>query len=369
MSNEAEHETSIIADAPIEADTSREATGAETVEVASADIDAVVAGEDTVGPAQPEPPEASDTPESETGDSTTETKAEEVPAPTDAEIAAGATSDVEMSAEEPQAAVPTAKEEPAGEEPAPEESVAAEPAKAEKAPEPKTPLSALEAGTEVTGRIVGIADFGAFVDIGAETDGLIHISELSDGRVNKVSDVVSIGQQVTVWIKDVDEEKERISLSMRPKPKYRLRDLKPGMVVEGTVTGVRDYGVFVDIGAETEGLVHVSEMAESFVSKPSELVAPGDEVEVRIKKVDRRRRRISLSMKGFGAPSPPPEPQQQEPLPTAMELAMRRALGELEEEIEEASQERIDVEETSRDDLGDVFARMLREYQEDTEES
>ncbi len=353
MSNEAEHETSIIADAPIEADTSREATGAETAEVASADIDAVVAGEDTVG---------------ETGDSTTESEAEEVPAPTDAEVAAGATS-VETSAEEPQATVPAAKEEPAREESALEESVAAKPAKAEKAPEPKTPLSALEAGTEVTGRIVGIADFGAFVDIGAETDGLIHISELSDGRVNKVSDVVSIGQQVTVWIKDVDEEKERISLSMRPKPKYQLRDLKPGMVVEGTVTGVRDYGVFVDIGAETEGLVHVSEMAESFVSKPSELVAPGDEVEVRIKKVDRRRRRISLSMKGFGAPSPPPEPQQQEPLPTAMELAMRRALGELEEEIEEASQERIDVEETSRDDLGDVFARMLREYQEDTEES
>lgn len=242
-----------------------------------------------------------------------------------------------------------------------------EPAAKQKAPEPKTALTELQAGAEMVGRVVGIADFGAFVDIGAETDGLIHISELSDGRVKKVSDVVSVGQQVSVWIKDVDTDQERISLSMKPKPKYRLRDLKPGMVVEGTVTGVRDYGVFVDIGSETEGLVHVSEMAEGYVSKPSELVSSGDGVEVRIKKVDRKRRRISLSMKGFGAPARPQEQEPEEPAPTAMEMAMRRALGEIEEHIDEAANVHIDFEEASRDELGDVFARMLRDYRTNAE--
>lgn len=247
-------------------------------------------------------------------------------------------------------------------EPTPEEPIIPEQEAEGTTPQPQTPLSELEPGTELTGRVVGITNFGAFVDIGAETDGLVHISELSDGRVNKVADVVSIGQQVQVWIKDIDVAQERISLSMRPRPKYRLRDLKPDMVVAGTVTGIRDYGVFVDIGAETEGLVHVSEMAEGYVRQPSELVSIGDEVEVRIKKVDRRRRRLSLSMKGLGPSVRPPEPQAEEPMPTAMELAMRRALGELEGEIEEIAHRNIHVEDASRDELGDVFARMLREY-------
>lgn len=329
MSQEVEKEATAVAEAAIEADATREATGSHAVEAASTEAN----------------------------------EAYEVEGST--EVIA----DAQVTTEESEAATAETAEKLAGDEPAPEEAVEAEqkPKKDKKKRKPRTPLSELEAGTEVTGRIVGIAEFGAFVDIGAETDGLIHISELTDGRVNKVSDVVSIGQRVSVWIKDIDTDQERISLSMRPKPKYRLRDLKPGMVVAGTVTSVRDYGVFVDIGAETEGLVHVSEMSDGYVSKPSELVSTSDEVEVRIKKVDRKRRRISLSMKGLGPSVPPPEPQPEEPMPTAIELAMRRALGELEEEIEQTSDLQIDIEETSRDELGDVFSRMLREYRADKE--
>lgn len=229
---------------------------------------------------------------------------------------------------------------------------------------PKLKLKELEPGTEWTGRVVGIAEFGAFVDIGAETDGLVHISELSEKRVEKVSDVVSIGDEVRVWIKNVDPEQQRISLSMRPKPKYRLRDLKRGMVMDGVVTGVRDYGIFVDIGAETEGLVHVSEMADEFVDNPSELVSPGETVRVRIKKVDRKRRRISLTMKGLRrrpAP-PPPDKKQEEPRPSIIELALREALEALEEEME--GEELPSPEETSRDELSEIFTRMLREYRE-----
>lgn len=233
---------------------------------------------------------------------------------------------------------------------------------------PKTPLEKLEPGSEVVGRVVSIAEFGAFVDIGAETDGLVHISELSEGRVEKVADVVSLGDEVKVWIKDVDVEQGRISLSMRPKPKYRLQDLKQGMVLDGVVTGVRDYGIFVDIGAETEGLVHVSEMADKYISEPSELVSLGEEVQVRIKKVDRKRRRISLSMKGLRSQPPPSPPKEEEPMPTAIELALRQALGELGAEMEDTTEDLPSSGRTSRDDLGEVFARMLREYREQQKE-
>ncbi len=276
---------------------------------------------------------------------------------------------------EPSPAPPPTDEAEAAAEAAPSEAepqlgeTAAEPPQEQQAEEPpqapKRKLEELEPGTEWTGRVVGIAEFGAFVDIGAETDGLVHISELSEKRVEKVSDVVSIGDEVRVWIKDVDPEQQRISLSMRPKPKYRLRDLKRGMVMNGVVTGVRDYGIFVDIGAETEGLVHVSEMADEFVDNPSELVSPGDTVQVRIKKVDRKRRRISLTMKGLRrrrpAP-PPPERKQEEPMPSIIELALREALEALEEEME--GEELPSPEDTSRDELSEVFARMLREYRE-----
>lgn len=332
-----EKETVTVAEAATEEDAGYEATGAGVVETVSGEVNESSGVESAEATQEVEIGEESATPATAAG----EVAAEPVAA---------------MSEEAPPV------------EPAAEEVVAEQEAQeAKETPEPKTALSELEAGAETTGRVVGIADFGAFVDIGAETDGLIHISELSDGRVKKVTDVVSIGQQVNVWIKDVDPDQERISLSMRPKPKYRLRDLKPGMVVDGRVTGIRDYGVFVDIGSETEGLVHVSEMAEGYVSKPSELVSTGDEVEVRIKKVDRRRRRISLSMKGFGPPARPQEPELDEPMPTAMEVAMRRALDELEEQIDEAGNEPMDAEDASRDELGNVFARMLREYRTSAE--
>jgi small subunit ribosomal protein S1 len=281
------------------------------------------------------------------------------------EEAAGAPEEptAEASAEQEEAA--GAPEEPTAEAPA----EAKEPAAVKKPRRRKTPLSELKAGTETTGRVVGIAKFGAFVDIGAETDGLVHISELSEKRVNKVSDVVSVGQQVDVWIKDVDTRQERISLSMKSKPKYRLKDLQTDMVVQGVVTGIRDYGAFVDIGAETEGLVHVSEMAEGYVNKPSELVSVGEEIEVRVKDVNRKRRRISLTMKGVGAAAPSATPDEAEPdMPTAMEAAMRRALGELEDEIEEEAEESTEAGEVGRDELSDVYSRMLREYRERDDE-
>lgn len=364
-----EKEREIVAQATGEADTSFEVSSVDPTEPAEAEAGSAVESSEAAD--ESASAESAETPTVEEPEPLPEVASVTEPATEPpATLPEETTSALEETVEEPQAATTPPESEPQAEEPAKEEVPAKRKRKSRKSKKgPKVPLSELEAGAQMTGRVVGIADFGAFVDIGAETDGLIHISELSEGRVKKVSDVVSVGQEVEVWIKEVDPDQERISLSMKPRPKYRLRDLKPGMVVEGTVTGIRNYGVFVDIGAETEGLVHISEMADGYVDKPSELVRSGDTIEVRIKKVDRRRRRISLSMKGLGPSLPAPPPQQQEePMPTAIELALRRALGEMEEEIEEVPELQVSVEETSRDELSEIFTRMLREYRASEEQ-
>lgn len=369
MSQVKEEPKTKIAETTAEADISHAIPAAETVDSASVEADKVVDTEEPQAIDELETAETVAQPaieQPERASEATETAASEE-AIAEEEKGTEAVSELE----EPQAAPTQAEEEPETEEPASEEAptLEEEPEEEEEA-EPTTPLSDLEAGAEMIGRVVGVADFGAFVDIEAETDGLVHISELSEGRVEKVTDVVSVGQKVDVWIKDVDVEQGRISLSMKPKPQYRLRDLKPGMVVEGTVTGIRNYGVFVDIGAETEGLVHVSEMAEGYVDKPSKLVSKGDSIEVRIKKVDRKRRRINLSMKGLTPSAPPPTPARTEStMPTAMELAMREALGELEEEGDEELDTGAGVGEASRDELSEVFTQMLREHREDEDKS
>ncbi len=379
--SEEENRGVTVAEATAEADTDVEAAATDTATEADVDTgdgaSGAEAGETTVAVEASEETGTASAEESEPEAAVAEEPAEEAPEAEEAEEPAeleepeaAAAEEVEEAGEEAQEAAAEAEEKPAGAEAEAEaEKEPAEKPKPKRKKKKKTPLSELTSGAETSGRVVGIADFGAFVDIGADTDGLVHISELSEGRVKKVSDVVSVGQQIDVWIKDVDVNKERISLSMKSKPDYRLRDLKPGMVVEGVVTGIRNYGAFVDIGSETEGLVHVSEMAEGYVNKPSELVSAGEEIEVRIKKVDRRRRRISLSMKGVGpSASPPPSQDEVADQPTAMELAMRRALGNLEEEIDETSeaQGELDVKDASRDELSDVFNRMLNEYDEES---
>ncbi|MFQ5460481.1 MAG: S1 RNA-binding domain-containing protein, partial [Anaerolineae bacterium] len=176
---------------------------------------------------------------------------------------------------------------PAPEAPAPE--AAAAPPEAGKEPKaparrgrPRLRLEDLVVGTETHGKVVGISKFGAFVDIGAVTDGLVHISELSDRRVRNVEDVVKSGTAVDVWIKEIDVSKSRISLSMRRKPNRPLDSLRPGNVLTGRVTSVTRYGAFVDIGSETEGLVHVSEMSSGFVQNPQDVVEVGTDVQVRI---------------------------------------------------------------------------------------
>jgi ribosomal protein S1 len=194
-------------------------------------------------------------------------------------------------------------------------------------------IADLEPGMQVTGRVKSVTEFGAFVDLGVGPQGLVHISQLARRRVNKVTDVVQVGDEVQVWVKKVDKKRGRISLTMIRPVTLRLKDVQPDMVVQGVVTRIEPYGVFVDIGAEREGLIHISELVDGFVSSPDEVVSVGDRIEARVLEVDRKSRKVNLSTKEFFkvAPPPPPEPAVQEEIeeekpPTVMELAFQASL-------------------------------------------
>ena len=161
-------------------------------------------------------------------------------------------------------------------------------------------LEELRPGEVRQGRVSSITKFGAFVDLGG-VDGLIHISELSWGRVEHPSDVVRVGDEVEVYVLDVDREKGRVSLSLRrlqPKPwDTVLERYAIGQVVEGTVTRVVPFGAFVRLDDGIEGLVHISELADRYVNHPHEVVKEGDRVQVRILNIEPERKRMGLSIK------------------------------------------------------------------------
>ena len=161
-------------------------------------------------------------------------------------------------------------------------------------------LSKLKPGMRLRGTVSSIVDFGAFVDLGG-IDGLIHISELSWNHVNHPSEVVKVGQEVEVQVLDVDLNRERISLGLKQTTEDPWRTLVKkypvGAIVEGTVTKLVTFGVFVDLGDGVGGLVHISEMAKQHVDQPSQVCSVGDKVQVKVMEIDLDRRRISLSMK------------------------------------------------------------------------
>jgi len=168
--------------------------------------------------------------------------------------------------------------------------------------------------------------YGVVVDIGLEYDGVVHISQLSSERVNRVTDVVQPGDSVTVWVTKVNPEKGRITLTMVEPPLLDWQELAEGQIHTGTVTRIEPYGAFIDIGAERPGLLHVREMSTDYVRHPSELVQIGKEVEVRILRFDRRKRRIDLTMVGLEGQLEELENEPEgEPAKTAMEIALQRA--------------------------------------------
>ncbi len=155
-------------------------------------------------------------------------------------------------------------------------------------------METMSAGDEYTGKVVDIQDFGAFVDING-VRGLVHTTELGWKRVQHPNEVVSVGDEVQVKVKSIQKPKQRVNLTMKLTPDP-LTDLEVGGLMTGRVTRLADFGAFVAVNDEIEGLVHITEMAEYRVYHPEEIVLPGEEVWVKVLAVDRKRRRVDLSI-------------------------------------------------------------------------
>ncbi len=182
---------------------------------------------------------------------------------------------------------------------------------------PRKVVKTLAVGQEVEGLVKRVTEFGAFIDIGVGRDGLVHVSEMGTGRVARASDIVKEDDKVRVWIKELDRDKNRISLSMIEPGTLTLRDLDEGAIVPGKVTRLERYGAFVDIGVGRDGMLHVKEMGHGYVEKPEDVVEVGQTIQVQVVGIDKRRGRIDLSMKEL-LPKPP-----EAPIPAAVAVAGR----------------------------------------------
>jgi small subunit ribosomal protein S1 len=165
----------------------------------------------------------------------------------------------------------------------------------------KSLLEKINAGDIVTGTVKNIADFGAFVDLGG-IDGLLHITDMSWGRVNHPSDMVKIDDKIEVKILNIDYEKEKIALGLKQKDASPWEDIEkkypPNTRLAGEVTNIMSYGAFVKLEEGVEGLVHISEMSwTKRINHPSELVSIGEEAEVVVLDINKDKQEISLGMK------------------------------------------------------------------------
>ncbi len=162
-------------------------------------------------------------------------------------------------------------------------------------------ISHLEKGQVLEGTVKNITSYGAFIDLGG-VDGLVHITDLSWGRINNPEEVVEIGQKINVVVLDYDEDRKRIALGLKQLTPHPWDALEEGLQVGDKVTGkvvvLTDYGAFVEVKPGVEGLVHVSEMSwTKHVHHPSDLLKVGEEIECVILSIDREERKMSLGIR------------------------------------------------------------------------
>jgi small subunit ribosomal protein S1 len=161
-------------------------------------------------------------------------------------------------------------------------------------------INELKDGEVRHGRVSSLCDFGAFVDLGG-ADGLVHLSELAWRQVGHPREVLHVGQEVDVFVLNVDREKKKIALSLRrlqPEPWTTVADrYSPGDVVQGTITKLATFGAFARVEDGIEGLIHISELGEGHIVHPRNVVKEGDKVTLRVLRVEPERRRLALSLR------------------------------------------------------------------------
>jgi small subunit ribosomal protein S1 len=174
---------------------------------------------------------------------------------------------------------------------------------------PTDPLAALLPGARCQGRVSTICDFGVFVDLGG-FEGLVHISELSWGRVRSPADLVQLGQQIDVMILAVDPRSRKVALSVKQLQSdpwsHAASSYQVGQTVTGRVTNIVSFGAFVELEEGIEGLVHISELAEGTFMHPRNVVREGEIVAARVVSVDVGNHRLGLSLRQAQQGEPPP---------------------------------------------------------------
>jgi small subunit ribosomal protein S1 len=202
----------------------------------------------------------------------------------------------------------------------------------------KLDIEKIERKMHFTGKVIKTTLAGAVIDIGVDTPGVVHISQIQSEPINRVEDVIEAGQSVDVWVRRVMPKKKRIELTMIKPLDLEWREIAKDMVVKGTITRLEKFGAFVDIGAERPGLIHISEMTHEYIKSPQDFLKPGEEVEVKVLSVDRHKKQVKLSMKALEEPpkkvvkeTKRPKvkeetPEEVEVIPTAMEMALRTAM-------------------------------------------
>jgi small subunit ribosomal protein S1 len=240
-------------------------------------------------------------------------------------------------------------------------------------------LSELNEGDVVRGTVTGLRDFGAFVNLGG-ADGLIHVSELAWHRVDHPRDVLRVGDEIDVYVLSLDRESNRIALSRKrllPDPWDKaLENYFEGMLVEGTVTNVVDFGAFIALDDGLEGLLHLSEMGDGSLKEPYSYVKKGDRLQLRISRLEPDQRRVGFTQRwgvdqeepAEAAPAEAAAPVEVEPVVEEAEEPPRDEIGEVveaepvdeetgaepsdEEPVVEPSDEEPEVE--PRDEIGEV---------------
>ena len=231
----------------------------------------------------------------------------------------------------------------------------------------------LEEGMVIHGIVRRLTDFGAFVDVGG-VDGLIHITDLSWGRIKHPSEVVKPNQEVDVKILSLDPERERIQLGykqLQPHPWDNAVEKFPaGEIVEGKVVRITDFGAFVELEPGLDGLVHISQCATTRVAKVEDAVKVGDVVKVKVLGVDPEKKRISLSIRQAAEP----EPVAEEAAETAAAdveyevVATEDSVSEKFAQVEEAAEEVKEAVEEKAEEVKEAAAEAVEEVKEAAEE-